>query len=145
MTLQKILDHAVDWWPVADFVRRGAFCCEERTVARFGFVRLMLGAGDVDPVPALPFSGRYGRRPHSLCVLDGGSAVAEHLGDADLVEGDVNSNRKVVRTRYDAANCWPVLPASLAPPRSPARGQPGLALTSVGTVLPQLCRPPPTR
>ena len=48
------------WWTVADFVRRAAFCCEEGTVARFRFPPLVIGAGDIDPVPALPFSGWYG-------------------------------------------------------------------------------------
>jgi hypothetical protein len=50
----------------------------------------MVGAGYVDPVPSLPLRSGDRGRAECLRVLDGGPAVAEDLGDADLVEGDVS-------------------------------------------------------
>jgi hypothetical protein len=48
----------------------------------------VVSAGDVDPASASPLSGGY-REAQRLRVLDGRSVVAQDLGDADLVQGDV--------------------------------------------------------
>ena len=49
----------------------------------------MEGAGHVDPVAAAPLGGRDRGRAQRPSVLDRGSAVAEYLGDADLVQRHV--------------------------------------------------------
>ena len=57
---EEILDYATHRRTVADFVPRAAFCREQSPIARFRFAPLVVSTGDIDPVPALPFSGRYG-------------------------------------------------------------------------------------
>src|ERR1017187_6639923 len=67
---EKVFGYAVNGWPVADLGGRCAFGCQQGAVAGIGFAPLVVGAGDVDPVPALPFSGGYRRRAQRLCVLE---------------------------------------------------------------------------
>jgi hypothetical protein len=74
----------------------GAFGCEQRSVARFGFAPLVPGTGDVGPVPAPAFGSGDRARIETLGVGDGGAVVAEDLGDADLIQRDVGRSERGV-------------------------------------------------
>ena len=85
---QEIFRHAVDGRAVAYFGGGGALGGQQRAIAGFGFAPLMVGPGDVDPVPTLPLRGGDHSRTEFPGVLDGCSAVTENLSDTDLVKDD---------------------------------------------------------
>ena len=87
---QETLGHAMDRGPVTDFSGGGTFGRQESGIAALRFSPLVVCTSDIDPEPALPFRRRDLGGPEALGVVDGGSAVAEDLGDADLVEGNAS-------------------------------------------------------
>jgi hypothetical protein len=87
---QEVFGHPVNGRPVMDFGRGNPLGGQQRTVAVLGLAPLMVGTGNIDPVPSLPLSGGNRGRAELFRVLDGDPAVTEDLGDADLVEGDIS-------------------------------------------------------
>src|SRR5450756_658348 len=83
---EQVFGHPVDGRAVPDLGRRGALGCEQGPVASLRLSPLVPGTGDVDPVAALPLGRGDVSCADGARVVDGGPAVAEYLGDADLVE-----------------------------------------------------------
>ena len=54
---QQVFGHPVNGEPVADFGRGDLLGGQQRPLTVLGFIPLMIGAGYIDPVPALPPSG----------------------------------------------------------------------------------------
>ena len=85
---QELFRHAVDGRTIANFGGGCALGRQQGPIAGLRFALLVVGPGDVDPVPTSPLRGGDHGRMEFPGVFDGGSAVAENLSDTDLVEDD---------------------------------------------------------
>lgn len=86
---EQAFGHAAYGWPVADFGRGCMFGRQQRPVAMTQLAPLVVGACDIDPIAAFTLAGGDGGPPQGLGVLNSGTAVAENLGDTDLIQRDV--------------------------------------------------------
>ena len=78
----------MDGRTIANFGGGCALGRQQGPIAGLRFAPLVVGPGDVDPVPTLPLRGGDHGRMEFPGVFDGGSAVAENVSDTDLLEDD---------------------------------------------------------
>ncbi len=79
---EEIFCFAMNGRPVADFGECRPLSFLQRATAGFGLAPLVVGTGDIDPVPALPFRGGYCRWADGLGVFDSPAARVTRFKNA---------------------------------------------------------------
>jgi hypothetical protein len=110
--------------PVADFGGCRPLSFQQRAIAGFRLATLMVGTGDIDPVPALPFRGRYCCRAYGrgreAPVVDPDYTATVGLDRALLAAADHNKGLRCARAWRPHCFGTPRSSASLTQPTDPA-------------------------